>query len=71
MILLISIRSNYEKSSTRTGGDDPKWEDLMDKKNDVISSPNHYKLDGLDIEVMIFSKVYWVLLVFLVFMKVI
>lgn len=23
----------------------------MEKKNDVISSPNHYKLDGLDIEV--------------------
>ncbi|MBP2016148.1 hypothetical protein [Anaerococcus degeneri] len=43
----------------------------MDKKNDVISSPNHYKLDGLDIEVMIFSEVYWVLLVFLAFIKVI
>lgn len=24
---------------------------MEDKKNDVISSPNHYKLDGLDIEV--------------------
>lgn len=23
----------------------------MEKKNDVISNPNHYKLDGLDIEV--------------------
>lgn len=24
---------------------------MEDKKNDVISNPNHYKLDGLDIEV--------------------
>lgn len=23
----------------------------MDKKNDIVSNPNHYKLDGLDIEV--------------------
>ena len=71
MILKDIEKKIHDIRSTRTGGDDPKWEDLMDKKNDVISSPNHYKLDGLDIEVMIFSKVYWVLLVFLVFMKVI